>query len=134
MVEPLAKQLKLKKAKMETLLQAYAQASGNGSAEVVTSATFHTAALYQDFGKALLQSQRPKGLKGAALEQYDVMLEEQAFPFEEKATELHEANARRAAAGVYDEWVKKSFVALRELRPVRYGKNERSEGAIDAIR
>ncbi len=134
LVEPLAKQLKLKKAKMETLLQAYAQASGNASAEVVTSATFHTAALYQDFGKALLQSQRPKGLKGAALEQYDVMLEEQAFPFEEKATELHEANARRAAAGLYDEWVKKSFIALRELRPVRYGKNERSEGAIDAIR
>jgi TolA-binding protein len=134
LVEPLAKQLKLKKAKMETLLQAYAQASGNGSAEVVTAATYHTAALYQDFGKALLQSQRPKGLKGATLEQYDVMLEEQAFPFEEKATELHEANAHRAAAGVYDEWVKKSFIALRELRPVRYGKNERSEGAIDAIR
>ncbi len=134
LVEPLARQLKLKKAKMETLLKAYAQASGSATAEVVTSATFHTAALYQDFGKAMLQSQRPKGLKGAALEQYNVMLEEQAFPFEEKATELHEANAHRAAAGLYDEWVKKSFVALRELRPVRYGKNERSEGAIDAIR
>jgi hypothetical protein len=34
---------------------------------------------------------------------------------------------------LYDEWVKKSFTALRELRPVRYGKNERSEGPIDAI-
>jgi len=29
--------------------------------------------------------------------------------------------------------VQKSFKALAELRPVRYGKNER-EGAIDAIR
>jgi hypothetical protein len=134
LVEPLARQLKLKKAKMEAVLQAYAQASEAAASEVVTAATFHTAALYQDFGKALLQSQRPKGLKKAALEQYDVMLEEQAFPFEEKATELHEANARRAASGLYDEWVKKSFTALRELRPVRYGKNERSEGAIDAIR
>ena len=134
LVEPLARQLKLKKTRMQTVLQAYAQASEYGVAEVVTAATFHTAALYQDFGKALLQSQRPKGLKKAALEQYDVMLEEQAFPFEEKATELHEVNARRAASGLYDEWVKKSFTALRELRPVRYGKNERSEGAIDAIR
>ena len=134
LVEPLAKQLKLKKTKMEALLQAYAQASDSASAEVVTAATFNTAALYQDFGKALMQSQRPKALNKAALEQYNVMLEEQAFPFEEKATELHEANARRAAAGVYDEWVKKSFVALRELRPVRYGKNERGEGAIDEIR
>ena len=134
LVEPLARQLKLKKTKMEAVLQAYAQASDTAAAEVVTAATFRTAALYQDFGKALLQSQRPKGLNKPALEQYDVMLEEQAFPFEEKATELHETNARRAATGVYDEWVQKSFVALRELRPVRYGKNERGEGAIDAIR
>ena len=134
LVEPLARQLKLKKTKMDAALQAYAQASGSAAAEVVTAATFHTAALYQDFGKAMLASQRPKGLNKAALEQYNVLLEEQAFPFEEKATELHETNARRATSGHYDEWVKKSFAALRELRPVRYGKNERGEGAIDAVR
>ena len=119
---------------MDAALQAFAQASNSAAPEVVTAATFHTAALYQDFGKALMQSQRPKGLNKAALEQYNVMLEEQAFPFEEKASDLHETNARRAAAGRYDEWVKKSFTALRELRPVRYGKNERGEGAIDEAR
>jgi cellulose synthase operon protein C len=43
-------------------------------------------------------------------------------------------NTRRAAKGIYDEWVKNSFAALRELRPVRYGKAERGEGVIDAIR
>ncbi len=134
LVEPLARQLKAKKAKMDAVMQAYAQASESAAPEVVTSATFHTAALYQDFGKALMQSQRPKSLNKAALEQYNVMLEEQAFPFEEKATELHEANARRAATGLYDEWVKKSFTALRDLRPVRYGKSERGEGAINAVR
>jgi cellulose synthase operon protein C len=63
-----------------------------------------------------------------------VMLEEQAFPFEEKAMELHEINTQRTKAGIYDEWVQRSFVALAKLRPVRYGKNEKSEGAIDAIR
>jgi cellulose synthase operon protein C len=134
LVEPLARNLKLKKAKMEAALQAYAQASNSAVPEVVTAATFHTASLYQDFGKALMQSQRPKGLNKAALEQYNVMLEEQAFPFEEKAMELHEANARRTVSGLYDEWIRKSFAALRELRPVRYGKNERSEGAIDVVR
>ena len=134
LVEPLARQLKLKKSKMDAALQAYAQASGSAAPEVVTAATFHTAALYQDFGKAMLASQRPKGLSKVALEQYNVLLEEQAFPFEEKATELHETNARRTTAGLYDEWVKKSFAALRELRPVRYGKNERGEGAIDVVR
>ena len=103
-------------------------------ADVTTAATFHIAALYQDFGKALMTSQRPKKLSKAELEQYNVLLEEQAFPFEEKATELHEVNAHRAESGVYDKWVKSSFDALRELRPVRYGKVEVSEGVVDAIR
>ncbi len=134
LVEPLAKQLKLKKAKMEEVLKAYAVASEYRVPEVTTAATFRTAALYQDFGRAMLASQRPKKLSKAELEQYNVMLEEQAFPFEEKAIELHELNARRAAEGLYDKWVMSSYKALAELRPVRYGKNERSEGVIDAIR
>jgi hypothetical protein len=119
---------------MEDVLKAYGSAADYGVAEVTTAATYHIAALYQDFGKALLASQRPKKLSKAELEQYDVMLEEQAFPFEEKAAELHEANAQRTRQGVYDEWVQASFKALAQLRPVRYGKLERSEGAIDAIR
>jgi hypothetical protein len=134
LVEPLQRQLKLKKARMEDALKAYAAVSEYGVPEATTAATFHTAAVYQDFGKALLASQRPKKLSKAELEQYDVMLEEQAFPFEEKAIELHEVNARRAADGVYDEWVQASFTALRELRPVRYAKTERAEAVIDAIR
>jgi len=129
LMEPLAKQLKLKKAKMEEVLKAYAVAADYGVADVTTAATYHIASLYQDFGRALLTSQRPKKLSKTELEQYNVMLEEQAFPFEEKSTELHEVNARRAADGIYDPWVKSSFTALRELRPLRYGKTERSEGA-----
>lgn len=134
LVEPLAKQLKLKKARMEEALKAYAQAADYGVAEVTTAATYYTAALYQDFGRAMLASQRPKRLSKAELEQYNVMLEEQAYPFEEKAAELHEVNARRAATGIYDKWVKQSYSALAALQPVRYGKAERSEGVIDAIR
>ena len=133
LAEPLAKQLKLKKTRMEEVLKAYAGVAEYGTAEATTAATFHTAQLYGDFGKALLASQRPKKLAKAELEQYNVMLEEQAYPFEEKALELHEANARRAVDGIFDDWVQASFGALRLLRPVRYGKAERSEGAIDAI-
>ncbi|MFI4928633.1 MAG: tetratricopeptide repeat protein [Burkholderiales bacterium] len=134
LVEPLAKNLKLKKTKMEEALKAYAAAANYGVADITTAATYHTASLYQDFGKAMLDSQRPKKLNKAELEQYNVMLEEQAFPFEEKATELHEVNAKRAASGIYDKWVQESFKSLAALRPVRYGKLERSESVIDAIR
>ncbi len=129
LIEPLAKQLKLKKAKLEDVLKAYAVAADYGVADVTTAATFHIAALYQDFGQAMLGSQRPKKLNKAELEQYNVMLEEQADPFAQKATELHEVNARRAASGLYDEWVQQSFAALAVLRPLRYGKVERMDVA-----
>jgi cellulose synthase operon protein C len=134
LVEPLQKQLKLKKTKMEEALKAYTVAANYGVADVTTEATYHIASLYQDFGRSMLNSQRPKKLSKTELEQYNVLLEEQAFPFEEKAGEVHEVNARRAAQGLYDTWVQASFKALGELRPVRYGKTERSEAVIDAIR
>ena len=133
LVRPLKTNLKLKKAKMQQLLQAYTVAADYGVAEVATAATYRTAELYNDFGKALLDSQRPKGLSKDELEQYNVMLEEQAYPFEEKAIELHEINARRTRSGVYDEWVKRSFAALVKLRPVRYAKIEKGEVVINAL-
>ena len=82
----------------------------------------------------MIGSQRPKGLSPDELEQYNVLLEEQAYPFEEKAIEIHEINTRRVSKGIYDQWVKNSFAALSKLRPVRYAKNEKGEGVIRALR
>ncbi|MEM9404334.1 MAG: hypothetical protein AAGA44_17835, partial [Pseudomonadota bacterium] len=65
--------------------------------------------------------------------QYDLLLEEQAYPFEEKAIELFQANAERTADGVYDEWVIKSFEELAQLMPARYAKMERSENVVTAL-
>ena len=59
LVEPLKRQLKLKKDRLELALKAYAAAADYGVAEVSTAATFHTAELYRDFGRALMSSQRP---------------------------------------------------------------------------
>ena len=134
LVEPLAKNLKLKKAKMEDALKAYAVATDYGVAEVTTAATYHVATLYQDFAKALTGSQRPKKLSKLELEQYNELLEEQADPYVTKAIELHGVNAHRTTQGLYDEWVRKSFGALKTLQPARYNKTEHSEATVDAIR
>ena len=134
LVEPLKKQLALKKSRMEEVLKAYAAAADYGVAEVSTAATYHAAEVYHEFGKSLMDSERPKGLSGDELEQYNVLLEEQSFPFEEKSIAMHEANVHHSAEGIYDQWVKSSFTALAQLRPLRYGKVESSEDTIDAIR
>jgi tetratricopeptide (TPR) repeat protein len=121
---PLDRALAAKKQAMEQALGMYKQAAQYGVAEVSTPATYAMADLYRHLGKALLESERPQGLAPDELEQYDVLLEEQAFPFEEKAIEIHEGNARRAAEGNYDEWVRKSYAALAELKPARYARAE----------
>lgn len=127
LVEPLQKQLKLKRARMDEALKAYALATDYGVADVSTEASYQIATVYRDFGKALLASERPKKLNQLEREQYNVLLEEQAYPFEEKATEMYVQNAQRASTGLYDPWVQRSFEALRELLPVRYGKTERAD-------
>jgi len=125
LVAPLQRNLKLKKTRLEQALQACAEVADYAVADAVTAAAFHSAALYQDFGQAMLKSERPRQLKKAELEQYNVMLEEQAFPFEEKAIALHAANARRAADGLWNDWIARSYAELATLQPGRYARPER---------
>ena len=131
--QPLADSLKRKKILMEEVLTAYGKAADYGIAEVTTAATFRLGEVYHRFSRDLMESERPRDLDAEALEQYELLLEEQAFPFEEKAIELFEANAARTADGAYDEWVQQSFVALAELVPARYAKLERSEDVVTSL-
>ena len=131
--QPLAVSLKLKRALMEDVLKVYGDAADYGVAEVTTAATFRLGEVYQQFGTDLMESERPTDLDADALEQYDILLEEQAYPFEEKAIALFRANTDRSAEGVYDEWVQKSFQAMAILMPARYAKVERSEDVVTAL-
>ncbi len=130
--QPLADSLSYKKRLMEDAVKAYGNAADYGVAEVMTASTFRLGEIYQQFGRDLMDSERPADLDELALEQYDLLLEEQAFPFEEQAIELYETNAARTTDGVYDEWVQKSFTALAGLMPARYAKLERSEDVVTA--
>ena len=130
---PLKASLKVKKVRLEEALSAYGRAADYGVSEVTTAATFSIGEIYSDFGKALMESERPGELSAEEIEQYDILLEEQAYPFEEKAIEIHEANVQRIADGTYDDWVKASLARLAVLVPARYNKAERSEEIIASI-
>ena len=124
---PLDRSLKLKKTRMEEALHAYSAAADYGVAQVTTAATFETAELYYQLSRDLLASERPADLTKDEQEEYSLLLEEQAFPFEEKAIDLFRVNADRVTDGVYDEWVRASFARLSVMTPARYARTERSE-------
>ena len=122
LTQPLAKSIKLKKTLMEDAIAAYAEAAQYGVAEITTAAAYQLGQVYEVFGADLMDSERPRDLDAEALDQYDLLLEEQAFPFEEKAIELYKTNTDRVVDGVFDEWVQKSFARLAGLMPARYAK------------
>jgi len=121
---PLAKSLKRKQRSLAKVLKAYHKTSSYNVAQYTTESTFQTAQIYRQLAQDLMASARPKGLDALALEQYEILLEEQAYPFEDKAIEVFENNTQRSWQGVYDNWVKKSFEALAALMPGRYNKKE----------
>jgi tetratricopeptide (TPR) repeat protein len=132
LVAPLKKSLAQKKKALEAAVDGYKSVAAYQVAETTTAATYETAELYRDLARDLLASERPKKMTADEREQYDALLEEQAFPFEEQAIGIHELNAQRVRDGVYDDSVRKSFQALAELKPARYGKTERSEEQVAA--
>jgi tetratricopeptide (TPR) repeat protein/LysM repeat protein len=71
----------------------------------------------------------PRGLYPEELEQYELALEEQAYPFEERAISVHESNLELIARGIYNEWVEKSLQKLAGFMPARYDRPE-EESAI----
>jgi cellulose synthase operon protein C len=130
---PLKKSLLAKRKALEDAMNGYKKAAEYQVAEVTTAATYEMAELYRTLSKDLMASERPKNLKGDELEEYNSLLEEQVYPFEEQAIKAHELNTARAKDGVYDEWVQKSFKVLAELKPARYGKTELTQDVVTSL-
>lgn len=130
---PLKKSLSLKRKRMDEALKMYTRAAAYKIPEVLTASTYRIAAIYQDLGVAIYNSERPKQLSEEELEQYDILLEEKAYPFEEKAIEFHEINVSRLAEGLDIVWIWKSLEQLKELLPVRYNKLEKTDPQVITI-
>jgi len=130
--EPLQQNLALKKQYMKKAIDGFTQAASYGVSDITTESTYNIAEIYLDFSKSLMKSERPHDLSGEELEQYEILLEDQAYPFEEKAIEIHETNVQHIATGTYDTSVRNSLARLAEMVPVRFAKVERSESFVES--
>jgi tetratricopeptide (TPR) repeat protein len=124
---PLKASLRKKKGSMQNSVKMYGNASVNQIYDIVTESTFSIAQIYKDFSESLLKSDRPKKLTDEQLDQYEILLEDQAFPFEDKAIEFFEINLSRTSEGLYNDWIDKSFKALISLYPARYNRKPKQD-------
>ena len=130
---PLRESLAGKREAMQEALKRYQRIMDYGVEEFTTQALYYVGFIYGQFSRDMMDSERPDGLNELEMEQYDILLEEQAFPFDDKAIEIHESNVENAWAGSYNQWVAKSIAALAELMPGRYDKQEQHGGFSDDI-
>jgi TolA-binding protein len=130
---PLNKSLKRKQAAMKSAIEYYQKVLSYQMAEFVPQASFNLATMYGLLASDIMSSERPNDLDELALEEYELLLEDIAIPFEDKAIEIHTNNAQRAWQNVFDAWVEQSFNALAELDSAQYNKQERASNAIQEI-
>jgi len=130
LVEPFKVNLDRKKGLMKSVTQQFSNLLDYEVGEVTAAATFYLAEIYADFSRGLKGSERPKDLTALELEEYELALEEQAFPFEEKAISTHKSNLDLISRGIYNEWVDKSLHELAVFLPARYNKPEEESPVI----
>ena len=116
LVNPVQDSLARKLSAMKQALQAFEAAIDYGITPVGTAATYRIASMYDELGHALLTSERPVSLTAEELAEYNLLLAEQAAPFEQQAIEIYTTNARRSGGDPHDPWVEKSVQRLDELQ------------------
>jgi len=122
LVKPFEANLRRKQERMKTARQQFNSLLDYEVGEVTAAAMFYLAEIYAHFSQALMGSERPEGLSPLESEQYELAIEEQAYPFEEQAIEIHVKNLQLVAAGVYNDWIDKSLQKLAVFVPARYAK------------
>jgi tetratricopeptide (TPR) repeat protein len=124
--QPFETSLQEKQQRMDITIEAMDRLVEYEIAELTSAATYYMAETYSDFSRSLAESERPADLDPAELEEFEMALDEEAFPFEEKAIDVHEKNMELLRTGVLNEWTEKSLGRLAELMPGRYAKQELS--------
>lgn len=132
LAHPLVQSLQQKRQHMTSAIKQFEHSMQYGIAGLLSEAQFQVAELYQQMAKAILDSDRPKGLDELALEEYQLLLEEQAYPFEEQAIAIYQQNTRLTQQQLWDSWIEQSFVRLSALLPAKFDKTEAYSGVTDA--
>ena len=87
--QPFETSLQDKKQRMDATIAALGRLVNYGIDEMTAAATYYMAETYSNFSRSLLESERPDDLKPEDLEEFENDLDEAAFPFEEKAINVH---------------------------------------------
>ncbi len=94
--EPLKKNLARKQSLLDRVVSGYMETVKSGAGEYALASAFRVGEAYQDFWKALLTSEMPRGLSEEEKGVYRDLLKEQGDPYREKALTSYEITLQKA--------------------------------------
>ena len=133
LVKPFKTNLAKKQKLMKTSTQEFTRLLDYEVGEVTAAATFYLAEIYANLSRALMASERPDNLGALELEQYELALEDQAYPFEEKAITVHQNNLELIPLGIYNSWIERSLQKLAQFIPARYDRPEATSDLMTSL-
>lgn len=122
---PLERALERKQTVMEQAQAYFLEAESFAGETVASEVLYRRAELYRTLAADLMASEVPAELNELEAMQYQMLLEEEAWPLEERAMELHSRNHGRIASQGFDEWIGQSLEALAVMHPGRYDRELR---------
>jgi len=103
------------------LTREYSELLNGDAAELLPEIFFSMGTALENFKDSVLFSERPADLTEDELKEYNFLLEETAYPYEERAVSAYENGIKAGAVQkLYGEWVEKSIERLKTLRPALY--------------
>ncbi len=132
-VQPFEETLKEKTSLLEASLKDYSQIAKYAIPELQPEVFFRMGRILENYRDSILQAEKPKDMSKQESEEYNFLLEERAYPYEEQAVKAYEKSVQSGRkSGVFDEWFNKSLGRLAELKPAIY-KRDKSGNAMETV-
>lgn len=120
---PLKNSLEKKKTALKDVVSKLENLNIYNDAVIMSAATFQIGSIYRTLARDILKSERPDSLTELQLEQYNILLEEQAYPFEEQAMDIYKINLQKVAQGHYDKWIEATYDVMATMNPTEYKRD-----------
>jgi len=113
---PFDRNLQKKKDKFKAVFEEYKNTLEYQVADWSTAASYRIGMAFEEFGRALTESQPPPGLDKEQVELYEKTLAEHALPYRERALETYRKNVFQAEMNhVENSWVEESRKRMEKL-------------------
>lgn len=122
---PIDKTVVRKRDLLQDVIKEFVSAGSYRTADVITASNYFIGRALELFKEDILSSPVPEGLSAAELEEYELLLQEMAFPFEAKALDAYRVNIQRSVKlELLDPWIEKTYERMAELAPWSYLRSE----------